>query len=61
MVHSNAQRADYESDEASSATRRPVDSARHGNVEIAIWKNTGTNGAKGCVRFGARNPEQNWS
>ena len=27
-----------------SLTRRPVDTARVGNVEIAIWRNTGANG-----------------
>ena len=38
-----AQRADNEN-EAESATRRPVDTARHGNVEIAIWRNTSAKG-----------------
>jgi hypothetical protein len=27
-----------------SATKRPVDTARHGNVEIAIWRNTSAKG-----------------
>lgn len=40
-----AQRNEAANDEqASSATRRPADSARHGNVEIAIWRNTGEKG-----------------
>jgi hypothetical protein len=38
-----AQRADNEN-EAESATRRTVDTARHGNVEIAIWRNTSAKG-----------------
>lgn len=38
-----AQRADNEN-EAESATRRPVDTARHGNVEIAIWRNASAKG-----------------
>lgn len=40
-----AQRAEAQNDEqASGANRRPVDTARHGNVEIAIWRNTGEKG-----------------
>lgn len=40
-----AQRAVAQDDEqASGANRRPVDTARHGNVEIAIWRNTGEKG-----------------
>jgi hypothetical protein len=39
-----AQRAEAQDDQATSATRRPVDTARHGNVEIAIWRNTGEKG-----------------
>jgi len=39
---SQAQRAD--TGEQTDANRRPVDTARHGNVEIAIWRNTGTKG-----------------
>jgi hypothetical protein len=27
-----------------SFANRPVDTARHGNVEIAIWRNEGSNG-----------------
>ena len=38
-----AQRAGNEN-EAESATRRPIDTARHGNVEIAIWRNTSAKG-----------------
>ena len=38
-----AQRVDNEN-EAESATRRPVDTARHGNVEIAIWRNASAKG-----------------
>ncbi len=44
MAHSNAQRAD-ESDEGQNSTaRRPADTARVGNVEIAIWRNQGSSG-----------------
>lgn len=43
MVQSNAQRAEAH-DDTPSAARRPVDSARHGNVEIAIWKNPSAKG-----------------
>jgi hypothetical protein len=43
MVQSNTQRA--ESDEPQgTATRRPADTAKVGNVEIAIWKNHGASG-----------------
>jgi len=43
MTQSNAQRA--ESGEPQEATpRRPVDTAKVGNVEIAIWKNHGASG-----------------
>lgn len=35
MARGNAQRAD-EGD--TSSGRRPVDAAKHGNVEIAIWR-----------------------
>jgi hypothetical protein len=38
-----AQRADNEND-AQSATKRPVDTARHGNIEIAIWRNPSSKG-----------------
>ena len=36
-----AQALRKDEDEAESPTRRPVDTARHGNVEIAIWRNEG--------------------
>jgi hypothetical protein len=42
MANSNAQRSP--DDQTESAAKRPVDTARHGNVEIAIWRNTGANG-----------------
>jgi hypothetical protein len=38
-----AKRAEAANDEQSS-TKRPADTARHGNVEIAIWRNTGAKG-----------------
>jgi hypothetical protein len=38
MAQSNTQRAE------SAATRRPIDTAKVGNVEIAIWKNHGQGG-----------------
>jgi hypothetical protein len=44
MNQSNAQRADNQNEEASVLPRRPVDSVRHGNVEIAIWKNPSAKG-----------------
>jgi hypothetical protein len=37
-----AQRKDDEAQ--TSFSNRPVDTARHGNVEIAIWRNEGTKG-----------------
>ena len=40
MAHSNAQRTESNVSEA----RRPVDTAKVGNVEIAIWRNQGANG-----------------
>lgn len=40
---SQAQRADNEN-QAESVTKRPVDTARHGNVEIAIWRNPSSKG-----------------
>lgn len=43
MAQSNAQRAET-NEPSESATRRPVDTVRHGNVEIAIWRNTGERG-----------------
>jgi hypothetical protein len=39
---SQAQSAESESNVAS--IKRPVDTAKHGNVEIAIWPQEGTNG-----------------
>lgn len=45
MAQSSAQRAESPTDETASATRRPVENIRHGNVEIAIWRNQGENGA----------------
>jgi hypothetical protein len=43
MAQPNTQRS--ESDEQQgTATRRPVDTAKVGNVEIAIWKNHGASG-----------------
>ena len=47
MAQSNAQRAETTeetTEETSSANRRPVENIRHGNVEIAIWRNQGDNG-----------------
>jgi hypothetical protein len=43
MNQSNAQRSD-EGDEQPRSSGRPADSAKHGNVEIAIWKNQGQSG-----------------
>jgi hypothetical protein len=40
MSQSNAQRTES----SETATRRPVDTARVGSVEIAIWRNQGTSG-----------------
>jgi hypothetical protein len=42
MAQSNAQRTDEPEQE--STGRRPVDTAKHGNVEIAIWRNAGSGG-----------------
>ena len=40
-----AQRADNENEQGQkSYSNRPVDTARHGNVEIAIWRNQGERG-----------------
>lgn len=44
MAQSSAQRAETQTNEGSSATRRPVENVRHGNVEIAIWRNNGDKG-----------------
>ncbi len=41
MTQSNAQCAD-EGDEEQRAGRRPKDTVRHGNVEIAIWESQGS-------------------
>ena len=43
MAQAQRQEAANES-EGTSALRKPVDSAKHGNVEIAIWKNQGEKG-----------------
>jgi hypothetical protein len=43
MAQSNAQRTETV-DQQESATRRPVETARVGNVEIPIWRNQGANG-----------------
>jgi hypothetical protein len=43
MSQSNAQRAET-NDAPESPGKRPVDTVRHGNVEIAIWRNTGETG-----------------
>ena len=37
-------RADNQNEETSPGGRRPVDTVRHGNVEIAIWKNASSKG-----------------
>jgi hypothetical protein len=42
MAQANTAAAANDSEE--SATKRPVDTARHGNVEIAIWRNSGSKG-----------------
>ena len=44
MAQSNAQRAENANEEAQSSGRRPEFAVRHGNVEIAIWRNTGARG-----------------
>lgn len=38
------QRKESTGEEQKSFSHRPVDSARHGNVEIALWRNEGGNG-----------------
>jgi hypothetical protein len=43
MAQSTAQRGDP-GDQQESAARRPVDTAKVGNVEIAIWRNQGASG-----------------
>lgn len=43
MQQDNAARAD-EGEEQPRGARRPADTAKHGNVEIAIWKNEGSGG-----------------
>jgi hypothetical protein len=44
MVQASAQRIENQTEEDMSAARRPVASVRHGNVEIAIWRNQGEKG-----------------
>jgi hypothetical protein len=44
MNQSSAQHADNQNDDASCIPRRPAETVRHGNVEIAIWRNTGPKG-----------------
>lgn len=44
MAQSSAQRAEPRNDETASGNRRPVENIRHGNVEIAIWRNEGEKG-----------------
>ena len=43
MSQANAQRA-YTGEQTESAGRRPVETVRHGIVEIAIWKNASSKG-----------------
>jgi|HubBroStandDraft_1064217.scaffolds.fasta_scaffold1819542_1 hypothetical protein len=43
MSQSNAQRAES-GEPQEAAAKRPVDTAKVGNVEIAIWKNHGQSG-----------------
>jgi hypothetical protein len=43
MAQSSAQRAEAPEDNT-SANRRPVENVRHGNVEIAVWRNEGEKG-----------------
>lgn len=43
MQQDNAAR-DETGDDAQRSNRRPKDTARHGNVEIAIWENQGSGG-----------------
>ena len=43
MAQSSAQRAESGETQESTA-RRPVHTARVGNIEIAIWRNQGANG-----------------
>jgi hypothetical protein len=43
MPQDNAARAD-EGEEGQRSNRRPKDTVRHGNVELAIWENQGTGG-----------------
>jgi hypothetical protein len=43
MSQSTAQRAEP-GDQQESTARRPVDTAKVGNVEIPIWRNHGANG-----------------
>jgi hypothetical protein len=43
MDHSNTE-AGEPGEQQETATRRPVDTAKVGNVEIPIWRNRGANG-----------------
>ncbi len=43
MAQSNTQRTEP-AEQPESATKRPVDTAKVGNVEISIWRNHGANG-----------------
>jgi hypothetical protein len=42
MAQDNTART--ETDDQQPSTRRPKDTVRHGNVEIAIWENQGSGG-----------------
>lgn len=44
MARESAQRADTDEEPTKSFANRPVDTVRHGNVEVAIWKNKGEKG-----------------
>lgn len=44
MAQSNAQRAESDDRQESGTGRRPVDTVKVGSVEIAIWRNQGSNG-----------------
>jgi hypothetical protein len=44
MAQSSAQSTQPQNDETPSSARRPVKTVRHGNVEIAIWRNESEKG-----------------